>query len=230
MKKFFTLLTAMLLSSMAFAQADNKFEFVDANGNVVPDGTTITVNTITEDKMIVPLRVRNASGQKNAVSMYETINAKPNGEWQTCAFDNCVILQETGYSAKSIVEGSYFKPIDTEWIPKEEGYATWEATLQIRVFNIVKKKVFNVETETPGDEIIGYGPTVKVKFEYSETSGISTTRTSGQNAVTYYNLNGMRTNAARHGLNIMKRQDGKVMVAQPTRGLYIINGKKVVMK
>lgn len=169
MKKLFTLCAAALLGIGAFAQVDETFQFVDADGNVVTDGTVITVSERNEaGQMVVPLYVKNASGQKAAVSMYETIDAKPNGEWQTCAFGNCMTLDETGYSPKNIMAADYNADIQTEWIPEEGGYATWEATLQIHVFNIVSRMQFGQVIEQPGDEIIGYGPKVTVRFEYKD--------------------------------------------------------------
>ena len=159
-----------VISLTAFAQVDETFQFVDAEGNVVSDGTVITVSEVDPESgmMVVPLSVRNISGQKAAVSMLENIDNKPNGDWQTCAFGNCMILNETGYSPKNIVAADYNASIQTEWIPVEEEYATWEATLQIHVFNIVTKSSFGQLIEQPGDEVIGYGPKVTVRFEYKD--------------------------------------------------------------
>lgn len=159
----------MMLTMMATAQVDETFQFVDAAGNVVADGTTIVVNQLNEKgEMVIPLTVRNTSGEKAAVSMYENIDAMPNGEWQTCAFGNCKKISETGYSAKDIVDGDYTTNIGTEWIPEQgsQGFVTWEATLQIHVFNTVMKSQFGVTSEVAGNEVIGYGPTVTVRFVY----------------------------------------------------------------
>lgn len=171
MKKLFTFLAAMMLGIVAYAQqVDETFQFVDENDNVVADGSVIVVTELNEmGQMVVPLKVKNMSGEKAAVSMYETIDAMPNGEWQTCAFGNCMILSETGYSSKNIMPAEYNGDIQTEWIPVKGQYATWEAKLQIHVFDIVKVNRFGVITETVGNEVIGYGPTVTVRFEYKGT-------------------------------------------------------------
>lgn len=161
----------MLFAAMASAQADETFQFVDADGNVVPDGAIIVVNQVNEEnQMVVPLSVQNVSGEKAAVSLYETIDQMPSGEWQTCAFGNCMILSHSGYSAKNIVDADYLGSIQTEWITVPEQYATWEATLQIHVFNIVTTTRFGQTIETVGSEVIGSGPTVTVRFEYSDPS------------------------------------------------------------
>lgn len=173
MKKLFTLCSAIMLGIGAFAQeeADETFQFVDESGNVVADGTTIVVNQLNDEgQMAVPLSVKNASGEKAAVSMYEVIDAMPNGTWQTCAFGNCMLLTGTGYSPKNIMQGDYEGSIQTEWIPEEGQYAIWEATLQIHVFNTIRQTRFGVVTEVAGNEIIGYGPKVTVRFEYKDAA------------------------------------------------------------
>lgn len=173
MKKLFTLcVSLLLLGTAALAQTvDETFQFVDAEGNEVTDGTVITVTEMNEEgQMVVPLYVKNVSGEKAAVSMYETIDQMPGGVWQTCAFGNCMQLSETGYSPKNVVDADYNASIQTEWKPEAGQYATWEAKLQIHVFNIVTQTKFGVTTETVGKEIIGYGPTVTVRFEYAESN------------------------------------------------------------
>ena len=171
MKKFFTLCASLLLSFGAFAQEDvdlESFIFTDLQGNEVKDGTTIVVNTLNDEgQLVVPLKAKNMSGEEMAVSMYEDIDQKPNGDWQTCAFGNCMILNGTGYSPKNIMDADYNADIQTEWIPA--GYGTWEATLQIHIFNITTKKQFGATVKVAGDEIIAYGPKVTVRFEYGTT-------------------------------------------------------------
>lgn len=171
MKRIFILLAALLALSTSWAdEVDSTFQFTDLEGNPVTDGTVITINTVNgEGQMVVPLKVKNMSGAKAAVSMYETIGTLPNGTWQTCAFGNCMQLTETGYSPKNIVDADYFEDIQTEWMPENGKHATWEATLQIHVFAIVTQTRFGVTVETAGEEVIGYGPTVTVRFEYNET-------------------------------------------------------------
>lgn len=173
MMKLFTLcMSFILLGTLAFAQdVDQTFQFVDEEGNVVADGATIVITELNEDgQMVVPLSVKNMSGEEAAVSMYEIIDNKPNGDWQTCAFGNCMMLSNTGYSPKSIVPTDYNQSIATEWIPEEGGYATWEAKLQIHVFNITMAGQFGQLVKQAGDEVIGYGPTVTLRFEYKNSN------------------------------------------------------------
>ena len=207
MKRIFTLLAAMMMGSMAFAQVDETFVFTDLQGNVVADGTTIVVNTLDEmGQMVVPLKVRNTTSEKHFGAVYESIDAKPNGDWQTCVFGQCMILKESGFSNKAIADGGAEQDLETEWIPEEEAYATWEATLQLRVFE-TKQGMFGPQA---GAEI-AQGATVKVRFEYNDPTGVKAIRNSLTTTSKYYDLQG-RT------------------VAQPTRGLYIVDGKKVIIK
>ena len=152
MKRFFTLLVSVFaLTATGWAQdegedLDQTFVFVDDQGNIVPDGSVITVAAINDEgQMVVPLKVKNVEGDGAAVSMYETIDALPNGGWQTCAFGNCMTLSATGYSAKNIISGTDASDIQTEWMPEQGKYATWTATLQIHVFNIITKTVFGMK-------------------------------------------------------------------------------------
>ena len=216
MKKLFTLFVSLLLvGTAAYAQdntqPDETFLFVDEEGNVVPDGTVLTISEPNEDGyMVVPLFVKNMSGEKAAVSMFEEIDGKPNGDFQTCAFGNCMILNETGYSAKSIVAGNYNASIETEWIPEEEGYGAWTATLQIHVFNIVTKSVFGATTEVPGDNIIGYGPKVTVKFNYADPAGINAIPAATDRQAVF-TLDGRRLAGQQKGLNIIRLNSGKTI-------------------
>lgn len=218
MKRFFTLLVSVFaLTATGWAQdegedLDQTFVFIDDQGNIVPDGSVITVAAINDEgQMVVPLKVKNVEGDGAAVSMYETIDALPNGGWQTCAFGNCMTLSATGYSAKNIISGTDASDIQTEWMPEQGKYATWSATLQIHVFNIITKTVFGMKQEVAGEEIIGYGPKVTVNFVYnSESAHISGTAADHQ-PKEYFNVRGQRIDGPRKGLNIIRLANGKTI-------------------
>ena len=161
-----SLLLLLLLPLASNAQElDNTFQFIDFYGNIVQDGSVITVSEVNYDgKIIIPLSVMNISGEKAAVAMFTNIDNMPNGSWQTCAFGNCMTLNESGYSSKNIVAADYEAEIETCWIPEEDYSASWKATLQIHLFNTVTKTTFGRTTVVAGDDIIGYGPTVTINF------------------------------------------------------------------
>jgi len=218
MKRFFTLLVSVFaLAATGWAQdegedLDQTFVFIDDQGNIVPDGSVITVAAINDEgQMVVPLKVKNVEGGGAAVSMYETIDALPNGGWQTCAFGNCMTLSATGYSAKNIISGTDASDIQTEWMPEQGKYATWAATLQSHVFNIITKTVFGMKQEVAGEEIIGYGPKVTVNFVYnSESAHISGTAADHQ-PKEYFNVRGQRIDGPQKGLNIIRLANGKTI-------------------
>lgn len=219
MKKLFSLIAALLaFSAFTVAQeVDNTFIFIDEQGNEVADGSVLTVSTFThnndtgKDELKVPLRVKNNGGVKSAVSMYEVIDAKPNGQWQTCAFGNCMVLYGNGYSPKNVVDGNYEADIMTEWIAEPGKYASWSATLQIHLFNVESKVMpWGAVQDTAGNDIIGYGPKVIVNFRYADPASIEQP-TAMSNDRSYFSIGGQRTHALSKGLNIVKMADGKVM-------------------
>ena len=213
MKKIFTLLAAFFALSTSWAQeTDNTFQFTDLEGNPVADGTVIVVNTLNEEgQMVVPLKVKNISGEKAAVSLFENIDDMPNGTWQTCAFGNCLMLKATGYSPKNVEPESYNQDIQTEWMPETGKYCTWTATLQIHMFNIVRKMQFGQVMESAGDNIIGYGPKVTVQFVYEDPSSISTAKTSDVADTQHFNLRGQQVSGSQKGLYIVRKADGSIM-------------------
>lgn len=203
MKRFFYYCMSLLMLGTLSAQAqivtdeemDDTFEFVDEQGNVVANGSTIVVTKINKQgQMIVPLYVQNKSGEKAAVSMYEDLSRKPNGGWQTCAFGNCMTLNGSGYSAKSIAAADYKADIQTEWMPVVGQYATWEARLQIHVFNITTKTQFGRPVEQPGEEVIGYGPAITVRFVYDASSSMTAVNMGSYSSDKYLDV--ARDNAA----------------------------------
>ncbi len=217
MNRAFSLCTAAMLAMAAAAQVDATFQFVDAAGNAVADGSVITVSTVQtnvldELQMTIPLRLRNASAENAAVGIYETIDAIPNGWWQTCPLGNCLYLSESGYSPKAIVSAETTVAIDTEWLPEEGQYATWEAQLQIRVFNIVNKEQFGQTVPTVGDEVIGNGPTVTIRFEYNDDTAVRDMQSAASPVRESYDLQGRRVayGASASGLRIVRRADGTV--------------------
>ncbi|MBQ9355779.1 MAG: hypothetical protein IJT98_00590 [Prevotella sp.] len=212
MKKIFTLCTLLFAAAMSLqaqVEMDNDtFVFTDLDGNPLPNGAVITISTLNaEGQMVVPVKARNTKGQRAAVSMYEMIDDKPGGEWQTCAFGNCMTLSATGYSPKNIVAGDYDENIATEWIPEAGQYASWTATLQIHVFNITQTSRFGQVIESAGNNIIGYGPSLTLNFVYADPSAISLPGTAAVSQQCY-TLSGLHTDKPQRGLNIVRLSNG----------------------
>ena len=220
MKRFFTLIFALAtLAASGWAQDDKikTFQFIDEQGNIVPDGSVITINKVNDQlQMVVPLHIKNMTGEKAAVSMWEDISQKPSGEWQTCAFGNCMTLAESGYSAKSVLSGEYDQDIMTEWMLEEGKYGSWTATLEIRYFNITKN-FFGMEQA--GNNVVGYGPSVTINFVYADNADVNDVQRSTPTVQCVYDLQGRRLDVQRstfnvqrsHGLRIVRMADGRVI-------------------
>ena len=214
MKKIFTLMIVVLATMTTYAQAtDQSFVFTDLQGNTINDGAVINVKEVNANgQLVVPLRVKNVSGEKRAASMYENLNDMPvGGTWQTCAFGNCVPMSASGYSSKSICAADFESGIETEWIPIEGQYASWSATLQIHVFNIVQETKFGQTREVAGSEIIGYGPTVTVNFTYSDPAHVDGVETNQNRSFSHcYSVDGTEQPHVQKGVNILRLTDGSV--------------------
>ena len=217
MKRIFTLicLACCVLCTALAQDVDETFQFVFRFGDndyVLPDGERVSFKFYKGDeKADVPFMVKNISGKKVAASMYETIDEMPGGTWQTCAFGNCMQLDASGYSSKSIVDADYFESIATEWIPATIPFATWEATLQIHLFNIVSETKFGTVIERAGDQLIGRGPTLTIRFEcFDDSEGIrSADATPGVSVDTIHDLNGRQHKGLVKGVNIVRTSQGK---------------------
>lgn len=216
MKKFFTLVLSLFaFGAVALAQdVSQDYVFTDMQGNVVADGTVLTVKAINDaGQMKVPLMVKNVADGKVAASLYEVIDDLPGGTWQTCAFGNCMTLSKSGYSPKTVTESGYSSDIQTEWIPQEGQYASWTATLQIHIFGMESKTIFGRVIESATDEVIGYGPKVTVRFVYdAQSAGIADVATSTPSTRQFFNLRGQRIDGPRKGLNVVRQDNGKTVI------------------
>ncbi len=220
--KLFSTLAFFSIVQLCSAQVDQTFRFVDEEGNEVPDGAVITIRDITLDDwdgetemMVIPLSVENLSGDKAAAGIYEDMRNMPNGMWKTCVFGGCKNLPDQNggyYSNKKVVDADDVSYLETEWLPEGGEYPVWEATLQIHVFNIVEKSSFGVITLVPGDEVIGYGPKVTVRFAYGESDDPSAiykheapTILSQTVGTQWYDLTGRKLSSRQSGQLIIVR-------------------------
>ncbi len=143
MKKFLLLIATVLTSMTMSAQADY-FEFVGKDGNVVPDGTTLTLNEVTHiddgtdvfDVMYSNLYVRNKTSETRYLRINMFIERIDNGVYQLCFPSAC----RPYYDVTNIVtEGgpmtaNQLKDMMTEWIPTEEGGC--DVTFTVEVLNM----------------------------------------------------------------------------------------------
>lgn len=218
MKKVYTLLFTFLavgMSSYAQEAGDQTFQFQYEDGTVVEDGATIWLSEVTESEtgesqIETGLYIKNTTNEKAAGRMEADLTNMPNGEFACCAFGNCMRTSVAAVQtfSKKIVEAGAVEDIMTEWIPVEDGYATWTSTFQIQVLNITTDMFGN---EKAGNDVIALGSKITVNFQYVPT-GIKDVDVDGNaEVVARYSSNGQQLNAPAKGVNILKLSNGKTI-------------------
>lgn len=223
MKKLFTLFAAVLLGSVvSFAQTDNSFQFVDAEGNVVADGTTWHVYDTEEDSQfgtIIPsgLSVKNTVDSTSFCAVDYQVTQISGGAFQICFPINCtahdkitdLISTDPGPMLAGLV-----KDIETEWVirPKSSQTTvtgTCTATIQLKTYREIQTGEI-MGFPIYDYELIGMGPKITIVFHNDGTAdGIDGVATeNGAKVEAYYNLGGVRLGAPQKGLNIVKYTDG----------------------
>lgn len=205
MKKFFTLCCGLFAALAIQAQNDFPLQFADKNGNVITDGTTLNITEAEDDgfgEILMPsgLYVKNTSNEEVQCAGSFEIKLMSNGAFQSCFPSNCMQASNVG---SYTTQNGAIGAGDLKTM-QTEWLPTAEGTCTVTYQLLTYKK--NVITQKWN--IDQYGPTVTLNFAYS-TSGINAVKTN--RSVTYYDLQGRR-------------------VVRPTKGLYIVNGKKFMIK
>ncbi|MBQ9218382.1 MAG: hypothetical protein IJ160_09460 [Muribaculaceae bacterium] len=145
MKKSLLLLASVLTCMTMWAQADY-FEFVDKDGNVVPNEATLTLTDVTTDEdpftgevtntMYSHLKVRNKDGAEHAMRINMLIERMDNGAYQLCFPWTCKSYPtETNVVTDGeMLAAGEMRDLQTEWIPADEGGC--DVTLTVEVLNM----------------------------------------------------------------------------------------------
>lgn len=220
MRKFYTLAVLLLTSVAAsFAQEETPtFQFVKADGTVVPDGSTVTitaaeVGTTGKTQLASGLYVKtNANGY---LSVGYSVSA-PNGDVQLCFPLNCKNVTGTGEtSVAGMKYGNDPQDLQTEWFPTAYGTATVKYTLKEYTWDGTYSGSIIPSPNYVFDSDLA---TVTVKYVYSETSlGIDNVN-SNANVVSavYYDMAGRMIKEPGKGLYVKKAKmtDGTVKTAK----------------
>ena len=186
MRKFYSISLLFLLCFMlqAKAQTDNSgLRFVDANGKVIKDNTTITSNKVVKDnfnedsKTITDfLFIENVDKKDYTFYLQYTINSFKGDYLAVCFDGECTQADAVGSNK---IENKEFlknnntnKKIDLEFTFEDKGNAN--ITLQL----------FYKSKESDANTPFTAGPKVTYNFT-SETTGINTTKATN---ITYYNV------------------------------------------
>lgn len=223
MKSFKTLLLAGL-SLMAFttvyAQEEEEVEtdlttlqFVDADGNVIADGSTLIINpTDVEDAPEVEIKsglyVKNTTEEPVYASAYVNIKSMDNGRLQCCFPGSCYAKMEVGdftTEATTPVAAGNTQELQGEWFA--EGYGSCTTDFQIKIF---EEKLAPGQF-VPTKVLKANGPKVTVTFIYSDPASINGVSNDGAKPVAFYNANGQQINNLQKGLNFIKYSNGKTV-------------------
>lgn len=215
MRKLYTLAVCLFASmSAAFAQdVDETFQFVKADGTVVPNGSTVTVKDaeITEDLTTGAPRIELKSGLyvknvSDAISYFKiaySVNV-PNGTVQLCVGGSCSQYPAgTGLHPGDPLVGTKkageMEDLLTEWVPEGDGTAT--VTYQIKRYEFAGMGSFGGVYEPAPD---GDGSKVTVIYQY-DSAGIDDLKADNKAvSTTYYDLSGRLVDSPRKGLFVKK--------------------------
>ena len=177
MNKKSTLLILLTLFGLSASGQLTTFEFVDSDGNVVPDGTTLTLTEVTEEEdfgtgefyqvMYAGLSVRNTTGTQAALRVLADVTRLDGGTYQLCFPINCMSTTETGLltTESGMLPANAVQGLLTEWFPAGEGGC--DVSVKIQVMNAIGQ--FPNVRYTP----LGDGPTVTLHFRNGITDAVA---------------------------------------------------------
>lgn len=201
MKKIITLCMGLIAVLAVQAQSDFPLQFADKDGNIIADGTMLTLSDAEVDdfgdvEVASGLYVKNTTDADVQAAGKYTIQSIGSGVFQTCFPSTCIQKNSRGdYETQNgNIEANALKDMQTEWLPTTEG--TCVVTYQLETYkqNPVTKK-WDLDKQ---------GPTVTLNFSYSTTGIGRVTTGSDIRTVEYYDLQGRRVSQPAHGLFVKK--------------------------
>lgn len=207
------IVAASLFATAASAQVDKTIEFVDAEGNVVPDGSTITVTDVETDpftgepyQIISGLYVRNNSSEEVGAKVEVNVSRLDNGSLPCCFPSLCSTITSVGTTETEpgTMEGSKSQDFQTEWV--FGGYGTCTATFRLKLMD-VEYNSWGIPTKFTDK---ADGPSVTVNFVYSDPTGIDKVGITETSEITgIYTIGGQKAEKLQKGINIVKYSNGK---------------------
>lgn len=136
-----------LFMTPAFAQdgtsVDGTFEFIDAQGNVVADGTELTCHDMNESNQIsTGLKVKNTTNATAGVQVAFNILSIDGGSLSVCFPKQCKNFSDMGkdVAPKGTMTASETKDFQTEWVPVKDSYGKADVTFQLVHKGLTKSK------------------------------------------------------------------------------------------
>ena len=180
---FIGLLTSLFVSAQA-QTSTNDVAFVDAQGKIIPNGTTVVLNAV-KDAMFPPgwkeiageVYIKNMSDKNLTVTLFSRINSVDEGNVKVCALGGCTPLEEdnsTEIGSQKLLAGSERESIAIEhtYEHNEKGSITLKLT-----------------TKELGSKQEIEGSTIIVKFDTNPTGIVEV---ASQKGLTYdvFNIQG----------------------------------------
>ncbi|MBO5181731.1 MAG: T9SS type A sorting domain-containing protein [Paraprevotella sp.] len=210
-----SMLTALLFCAVApsWAQVDNTFCFVDANGNTLADGSTVNATEIEVDPFegfaMIPtgLSVKNTTGEEAYISADVIVNSLANGSFQVCFPMECRSGITSSFTTDcGSMSAGETKSLQTEWIPANaDSYGKSTITFKLKVMTR-SGKFPNYKYTFKAD-----GPEVTVNCIYADPTGINEVSDATHAIVNVYDITGK---------TILKGAD-KASLATLGKGIYI---------
>ena len=230
MKRFYTLALGLMMGATTlFAQKTTDLQFVTITGEgdeavetgTIKDGAVIDATEETFQGIASGVALKNVSGSDQKIVIKFELVELDNGSFSCCFGGNCNPYKELGtyYKPDLIYDGEYISSktflesvckaneimdIESHWEPKRKGKCVVKFTAYKGV----------VDEEISESEWQAYylveGPSVTVNFLNGVPSSISNIENKDVDN-NYYDLAGRK-------------------VAKPTKGIYVKNNKKVVVK
>ena len=173
---FIGLLTSLFVSVQA-QTSSNDVAFVDAQGKIIPNDTTVVLNAV-KDAMFPPgwkeiageVYIKNTSDKDLTVTLFSRINSVDEGNVKVCALGGCTPVEEgnsTEIGSQMLFAGSEKESIAIEhtYEHKEKGSITLKLTTK----------------ESDSEQQIE-GPTIIVKFDTNPTGIVEV---ASQKGLTY---------------------------------------------
>ncbi len=211
MKKILTLTTLLLSVTLSLqAQTDTDFQFVDGEGNVIADGTTVEITageTIDDDgyvffQMPAGIYLQKATAATAYCYLQYRVERIDNGALQICFPNSCNSIDHitnytlTGWS--DAIADSAPRDLQTEWLPEAIG-AYGEALMTVRI-----------KATDSGKNDKGTGATIQLHFTYdTHSAGISDISAKARETARY-TIGGQRLAAQRQGINIVRMSNGQI--------------------
>lgn len=227
MKRFYTLALGLMMGATTlFAQKTTDLQFVTITGEgdeavetgTVKDGAAIDATEETPLGITSGLALKSVSGSAQKIVVKSEVLELDNGAFSFCMGSTCSSWEKTGTYYKptlqkkndditggfTVIESKKLKDIEAHWITNGKGKCVVKFTAYKGV----------IDEEISDSEWQAYnlveGPSVTVNFLNGVPSSISNIENKDVDN-NYYDLAGRK-------------------VAKPTKGIYVKNNKKVVVK